>query len=67
MTLKQAEKRLTKAKEELKALKKEIETLRYLFADLGGLPVRRDMRDRDNKIYRDWETHKLKGKKNWIH
>lgn len=66
VTLQQAEKRLAEAKQELKALKREIETLRYLLADLGGLPVRRDLRDRDRGIYRDWETYKLKGK-NWIH
>lgn len=67
MTLKQAEKRLAEAQKERKALDQEIETLRYLLSDLGGIPVRRDLRDRDKKIYRDWEALKLKDKKRWIH
>lgn len=64
-SLQQATIRLQEAKEERKALDREINDLRYLIADLSDSPLRKDFRERDRKIYLDWKKNMLKGKKGW--
>lgn len=65
VTLKQAEEKLIDLREKRKALDREIDDLRYLIADLTDSPLKKDFRERDKKIYLDWERNKLKGKKGW--